>query len=146
MIDLLQNEIRAAMRAKDKRRLTVLRSLMSSVKNNAIDAGVSDPTDADLLECVTKGIKQRKESAAEYRSAGRDDLADKEEYEISILEEFQPQQLSSHELQELIDAAVSQTGATEMSDMGKVLGVLMPQVKGKADGAEVSQMVRQRLS
>lgn len=146
MISKLTSEIKEAMKAKQKDRLTTLRSLLSEAKNIAIDDKRRDATDEDLLKAVTKGIKQRKDSIEQYEEAGRDDLAEVEKFELGILEEFQPKQLTEDEIAALVEEAVAATGASSKADMGKVMGALMPKVKGKADGSLVSKLVNQKLS
>jgi uncharacterized protein YqeY len=146
MVDKLQDEIKKSMRNKNKGRLIVLRSLMSEAKNKAIDAGRREPTADDVLECVTKGIKQRNDSIAEYQKAGRDDLVQKEEYEVAVLQEFQPAQLSEEEIVGLIEDTKKELGVTAMADMGKLMGALMPRVKGRAEGGLVSKLVRGSLT
>ncbi|MGM0462889.1 MAG: GatB/YqeY domain-containing protein [Fibrobacterota bacterium] len=146
MVHKLQDEIKKSMRNKNKGRLIVLRSLMSEAKNKAIDAGRREPTADDVLECVTKGIKQRNDSIAEYKKAGRDDLVQKEESEVAVLQEFQPAQLTEEEIIGMIEDTKKELGVTAMADMGKLMGALMPRVKGRAEGGLVSKLVRSSLT
>ncbi len=146
MIDQLKNEIKSAMKARQKERLATLRSLSSEAKNIAIDDKRREATSEDLLKAVTKGIKQRKDSLEQYESAGREDLAAVERFEITVLEEFQPQQMSEEEITAVVTETIAAVGASSKADMGKVMGALMPKVKGKADGGLVSKVVNQQLS
>lgn len=146
MITKLNSEIKEAMKAKNKERLTTLRSLLSEAKNIAIDDKRREASDEDLLKAVTKGIKQRKDSIEQYVEAGRDDLADVEKFELAVLEEFQPQQMSEEEITAIVTETIDAVGASSKADMGKVMGALMPKVKGKADGSLVSKIVNQKLS
>lgn len=146
MIAKLNSEIKEAMKAKNKERLTTLRSLLSEAKNIAIDDKRREASDEDLLKAVTKGIKQRKDSIEQYEEAGRTDLAEVEKFELSVLEEFQPEQMSEEEITTIVKEIIAAVGASSKADMGKVMGALMPKVKGKADGSLVSKIVNQQLS
>lgn len=146
MVTKLNSEIKEAMKAKNKERLTTLRSLLSEAKNIAIDDKRREASDEDLLKAVTKGIKQRKDSIEQYEEAGRNDLADVEKFELAILEEFQPEQMGEDEITAIVTETIASVGASSKADMGKVMGALMPKVKGKADGSLVSKIVNQQLS
>lgn len=137
--------IKDAMRAKDKARLGVLRMTMSALKQIEVDERV-ELDDARVLAVLDKLVKQRTESAKQYREAGRDDLAEQEEAEMRILREFLPQPLSEAEIDALIDEALAETGASAMQDMGKVMGLLKPKLQGRADMGAVSGKVKGRLS
>ncbi|MCK8515401.1 GatB/YqeY domain-containing protein [Methylonatrum kenyense] len=140
----LQDEIKQAMRAGDKRRLGLLRLVSAAVKQREVDERIS-LSDDDVVALLSKQVKQRQESIAQYESAGRDDLAEQERYEITVLQEFLPQPLDDAEIDRLVDAAITQTAAESMRDMGKVMGVLRPQVQGRADMAAVSARIKTRL-
>ena len=142
--DQIQREIKQAMKEKDHVKLSTLRLLMSEIKNKEIDAG-GELEEADILSLVQKAAKQRKESIEQYRKGGRDELADREQQELEILNAYLPQQLSGEELAEIIKQAMERCGATSPRDMGKVMKEVMPAVKGKADGKEVNAMVRTLL-
>jgi len=132
--------------AKDELKTSTLRLLLSSLKNFEIEKGLNyEATDDDVLTIVSREIKKRKEAIDSYKSANRQDAAEKEEKELKILEEYQPEQMGEEEVRKLVEEAVSQTNASTMQDMGKVMGVLMPKVKGKADGSLVSRIVKERL-
>ncbi len=141
----IQEDTRAAMRAKDKGRLGVLRLISAAIKQREVDERIT-LDDGQVLAVLDKMLKQRRDSVEQYRQAGRDDLADKEEFEIGIIQAYLPQPLSDQELDALIDKAVTETGAAGMKDMGQVMGVLRPQVQGRADMGAVSARVKARLA
>ena len=134
-----------AMRAKEKARLGVFRMALSAIKQIEVDERI-EPDDARVLALLDKLIKQRKDSATQYRDAGRPELAETEEAEILVLQEFLPAQLSDDEIDALIDDAISQTGAAGMQDMGKVMGILKPQLQCRADMGAASGKVRAKLN
>lgn len=132
------------MRAKDKPRLGVLRILMSEFKRIEVDERI-ELDDARVLAVLDKQVKQRKDSARQFAEAGRQELCDQENYEISVIQEFLPSSLSSEEISQIIKEAIAETGASEMSDMGKVMAIVKPQVQGRADMGEVSKQVKAQL-
>ena len=132
-----------AMRAKEKARLGVFRMALAAIKQIEVDERI-EPDDARVLALLDK-IKQRKDSATQYRDADRPELAETEEAEIVVLQEFLPTQLSDAEIDSLIDDAMAQTGASGMQDMGKVMGILKPQLQGRADMGAASGKVRAKL-
>ncbi|PWG64926.1 GatB/YqeY domain-containing protein [Spiribacter halobius] len=136
--------VKDAMRAGDKPRLATLRMVSAAIKQKEVDSRES-LDDAAVLAVLDKMVKQRRESLAQYRDAGRDDLADREQAELDIIAEFLPQPLRDDELDALIDEAVSATGAASQRDMGKVMGQLKPRVQGRADMGAVSARVKARL-
>ncbi len=138
-------DMKAAMKSGDKLRVSTLRLLRSEIKYAEIRKGES-AGEEDIVSVVGREIKKRREAAEQFRQGGRPDAADKEEAEAAILQEYLPEQLSDGEIAALVDEAIAQTGAAGPGDMGKVMGVLMPKVKGKADGAAVSAMVKEKLS
>ncbi|WOH39398.1 GatB/YqeY domain-containing protein [Thalassotalea fonticola] len=145
LLSQLNEEMKTAMRAKDKPRLGVIRMALSSIKLAKID-NQKDMSETEILALITKMIKQRKESVTMFTQGGRDELAAKEQAEITVLEEFLPQALSADEIAQLISAAITQTGAASMADMGKVMAILKPQMQGKADLGQVSGQVRATLN
>ncbi|WP_299019380.1 GatB/YqeY domain-containing protein [uncultured Photobacterium sp.] len=145
LIERLKDEQKAAMKAKDKPRLGAIRLVMAAIKQREVDEKITLSED-DVLAVLTKMVKQRRDSVAQYEAAGRQDLADVELAEISVLEEFMPQPLSDDEVAALLDEAIAATGAASMQDMGKLMGVLKPQVQGRADMGKVSQLVKAKLS
>lgn len=138
------DDIKAAMKAGEKDRLMVLRMLAAAIKQREVDERV-EMDDAQTLAVVEKMIKQRRESISQYEAGGRPELAAKEQSEIGILEPYLPEQLSQLELDKLIEDAIATTGATEMKDMGKVMGLLKPRIQGRADMAVVSAQIKARL-
>ncbi|GAL07025.1 transamidase GatB domain protein [Photobacterium aphoticum] len=144
LIERLKDEQKAAMKAKDKPRLGAIRLAMAAIKQREVDEKITLSED-DVLAVLTKMVKQRRDSVAQYEAANRQDLADVELAEISVLEEFMPQPLSDDEVAALLDAAIASTGAASMQDMGKLMAVLKPQVQGRADMGKVSQLVKAKL-
>lgn len=145
IVEQLQEDIKSAMRAKERERLTTLRSLMSELKNLVIDTG-KELTDDVVAAIVSKGIKIRQDSVTTYEEADREDLAVIERSEIKIYKEYQPAQLSEDEIRTIVSEVIASTGASSAKDMGKVMGALMPKVKGKADGGIVNKIVKELLS
>lgn len=145
LIERLKDEQKAAMKAKNKPRLGAIRLVMAAIKQREVDEKITLSED-DVLAVLTKMVKQRRDSVAQYEAANRQDLADAELAEIAVLEEFMPQPLSDDEVAALLDEAIAATGATSMQDMGKLMGVLKPQVQGRADMGKVSQLVKAKLS
>ena len=141
----LQEDIKEAMKAKDSERLLALRTLMADIRKITIDAGRRDSTDEDVVAAVTKAIKQREDAAAQMESGGRVDLAERERAQADLFRAYQPAQLSSEEIRVIVEAAIAQAGATSAKDKGKVLGLVMPQVKGRADGKTVQSLVASLL-
>ena len=140
----LTEAMKAAMRAKDSERLGTVRMALAALKQVEIDERI-ELDDARVLAILDKQVKQRTDAAKQYREAGRDDLAVKEEAEMVVLKEFLPQPLSADEIGQLIDDAIASTGAAGMQDMGKVMGILKPQIQGRADMGAVSGQVKARL-
>ncbi|HIF9085453.1 TPA: GatB/YqeY domain-containing protein [Photobacterium damselae] len=144
LIERLKDEQKAAMKARDKARLGAIRLALAAIKQREVDEKIT-LTDDDIVAVLTKMVKQRRDSVAQYEAAGRQDLADVELAEISVLEEFMPQPLSDDEVAALLDEAIAATSAAGMQDMGKVMGVLKPQIQGRADMGKVSQLVKTKL-
>ncbi|MDC0611162.1 GatB/YqeY domain-containing protein [Vibrio sp.] len=144
LIDNLKEEQKLAMKAKDKPRLGTIRLALSAIKQREVDEKIT-LTDEDIVSVLTKMVKQRRDSVAQYESAGRQDLADAESAEITVLEEFMPQPLSDEEVAALLDKAIADSNAQSMQDMGKVMGLLKPQIQGRADMGKVSGLVKAKL-
>jgi hypothetical protein len=138
------DDMKAAMRAKDKQRLGTIRLLTAAIKQVEVDER-RELSDDDVVSIVTKMVKQRKDSASQYQDADRKDLADQEIYEIGVLKKYLPEQLSNSELEDLIQQAISNSNAKGMADMGKVMGILRPQLTGRADMGIVSQKIKSLL-
>lgn len=144
LLETLKEAQKDAMRAKDKLRLGTIRMTLAAVKQREIDERI-ELTEGDVLAIVTKMVKQRKDAAQQFAYADRLDLADKELEEIVILESFLPQPLTPEEIDTLIATAISDTGAAGMQDMGKVMGLLKPQLQGRADMGKVSGLIKAKL-
>lgn len=141
----IQEDVTAAMRAKDKPRLGTLRLVTAAIKQLEVDSR-KELDDTGVLAVLEKMLKQRRDSLQQYSDAGRQDLADQESYEIGIIEAYMPEALPVEALDALIHAAIAETGATSMRDMGKVMALLKPQVQGRADLGSVSGTVKQKLT
>lgn len=148
MKDKLQQELRESMLAKNTEKTSVLRLIISAIGYYEINKGGAGyrATDEDVLSVIGTQVKQRKDSIEQYTNAGRPELAEKEKAELDLLSVYLPEQMGEEEVAKLVDEAVAQTGATTIADIGKVMGALMPKVKGKADGGLVSTLVKQKLS
>ncbi len=141
----LQDEMKNAMRAKDKLRLGVIRMALSAIKLAEIDHN-TEATDENVIAVLTKMVKQRKESIKMFTDGGRDELAAKEAEEVSALEFFLPQPLTNAEINDLINQAITDTGAASMADMGKVMATLKPLMQGRADMGAVSGQIKAALN
>ena len=137
--------MKAAMRAKDKQRLGTIRLIQAEIKRIEVDERI-EVDNARLLAVLDKMCKQRRDSIQQYTDAGRTELAEIEIAEINVIQDFLPAQLSEEELSNMIAAAVSSTGAESMKDMGKVMGILKPQLQGRADMGAVSKIVKAKLT
>ncbi|PZV13461.1 MAG: glutamyl-tRNA amidotransferase [Leptolyngbya sp.] len=144
----ISDDIKLAMKAQDKIRLETVRNIKKVIleKESAIrPSGQESLTEEQEIEIVVQLAKQRRDSIAQYQQAGRTDLANQEAQELTILEEYLPKQLSDDEISQTIETIISQVGATSAKDMGKVMGAAMQQLKGKADGKKVQEMVKSKL-
>mgnify|MGYP001114830363 FL=1 len=141
----LKDAMKEAMRAKDKSRLSAIRLIQAEIKRVEVDERI-DIDDARVLAILDKMVKQRRDSISQYQAAGRQELADVEIAEINVIQDFLPAALSEAEIAELVQSAVSQTGAVSMADMGKVMGILRPQIQGRADAGAVSGLVKAALN
>ncbi len=137
--------MKAAMKAKEKERLATIRLIQAEFKRVEVDERI-EIDDARALSILDKRVKQRRDSAQQYQDAGRDELAAKENDEITVIQEFRPVQLSEAELTEMVDAAIAASGASGMQAMGAVMGQLKPQLAGRADMGAVSKLVKARLA
>lgn len=141
----IHDEMKVAMRAKDKPRLGVIRLMQSEFKRIEVDERI-ELDDARVLAVLDKMVKQRRDSAKQYEDADRQDLADQERFEIEVVSSFLPQALSPDEINQLIGSAISSSGASGMQDMGKVMGILKPQLQGRANIGAVSKLIKDQLS
>ena len=145
LIDQLKEKQIIAMKAKDKVTLGTIRLVMSEVKQREVDNKIN-LSDNDILEVLTKMMKQRRDSLAQYLTANRQDLADVEQAEIFVIQKFMPQPLTEEEILALVDAGLQNTNPTSMQDMGKVIAWLKPRIQGRADMANISSLVREKLA
>jgi uncharacterized protein len=141
----ITEDMKAAMRAKDAPRLSAIRLLLAAMKQREVDERI-ELTDSDILVIMEKMLKQRRDSVTQYEAGGRQDLADVEKFEISVLSGYMPQQLTETEIAGEVAAAVAAVGAKGMQDMGKVMAVLKPKLAGRADMARVSSLVKAKIA
>ena len=141
----ITEDMKTAMRAKEKARLGVIRMALAAIKQREVDERTT-LDDAAIIAVIDKMIKQRRDSAAQYQEAGRDELAAQENAEIEILQDYLPPAMSEADIAAAIDKAIADTGASSAQDMGKLMGVLKPQLQGRADLGVVSGLVKQRLA
>jgi uncharacterized protein YqeY len=137
--------MKAAMRAKDSARLSAIRLLLAGIKQREVDER-KELTDADVTSVIEKMIKQRRESIAQFEKAARNDLVDAEKFELAVLSGYLPQQMSDAEVQQELQKAISESGASGIKDMGKVMALLKQRLAGKADMGKVSNLVKTKLS
>jgi uncharacterized protein YqeY len=145
LLKKLQEEMKAAMKSGDKEKLSTVRMLISEIKKVQIDQK-KELTDEEIIQILQRYAKQRKESIKQYKEAGREDLAEKEERELKIVQEFLPKQLSEEEIKKIVEEVINETGASSMKDMGRVMKAVMEKVKGRAEGSVVSSIVKEKLS
>ena len=142
---LITNDMKLAMKAKDKAALKAIRMILGAIKQKEIDERI-ELTDGQALSVIQKMVKQRKDSISQFSDAGRTDLVDIEEAELIIINNYMPKQLSKDEVEAAVIKAISETGADSMKDMGKLMGVLKSQLDGKADMGVISQLIKAKLS
>ena len=140
----ITEDMKTAMRAKDAPRLSAIRLLLAAIKQREVDERI-EMDDEQVLTIIEKMLKQRRDSISQYASAGRQDLADVEQFEITVLQTYLPQPLTDAEVDALLEQAIQATGAAGMKDMGKVMSILKPQITGRADAGKVSALVKSRL-
>jgi uncharacterized protein YqeY len=143
--DRITGDMKAAMRAKDSQRLSAVRLLLAAMKQKEVDERV-ELSDADVLSIIDKMVKQRRESIAQYEKATRADLVAQEQFEIGVLSAYLPQQVTEAEVAEAVAAAVAESGAASVKDMGKAMALLKPRLAGKADMGKVSALLKSKLS
>lgn len=147
LVEQLQADLTAAMKARDAETTGTLRMVMAAVKNARVAPGQDgEISDEQALDLLSKEAKKRREAIEAYQNAGRDELAAKEQAELEVIQRYLPQPLTEDEIRALVDEAIAQTGATGPSDMGKVMGAVTPKTKGRADGKIVSALVKDRLA
>ena len=145
MLALLQEELKTAMKAKDKATLTGLRNIIGKLKAQRIDKG-DDLTDQECIQILQSSVKQLKDSIEQYEKGGRDDLAKVEAFELKLIEKYLPEQLSEEEIRISVQNTIKSTGAKSMQDMGRVMGSVMKNLAGAVDGKVVQKIVQEKLS
>ena len=145
LVATIKAEMKAAMKARAKERLATIRLIQAEFKRIEVDERI-DIDDARALAILDKMVKQRRDSASQYRDAGREELAAQEDAEIAVIQEFLPQQLSEAEISDAIDAALATIDASGMTAMGPLMGILKPQMQGRADMGQVSRLVKAKLN
>ncbi len=141
----IREDMKLAMKAKEKEKLGVIRLILAAIKQREVDERI-ELDDQQVLQLLDKMVKQRRDSIEQFDKAGRDDLSAIEQQEMLIIQQYLPQQLTEVEIEALIDDAVASTGAAGMKDMGKVMGILRPQLQGRADLGAASQKIKAKLS
>jgi len=145
LIATIEDELKDAMKDRDAERRDALRLILNALKSS--EKELQRPLSEDEeLQVLQRERKRRVEAAEAFRSGGREEQADAEEYELEVLEEFMPEPLSEDEIEEIVDDAIAEVGATSMADLGRVMADVMPQIAGRADGSVVSQIVREKLA
>ena len=142
--DRVAEEMRTAMKAREQARVAALRMLMTAVKNAEVEK-LHELSDDEVLDVIAREAKRRRESIEAFEKGGRTDLVEKETAELRVLESYLPEKLSDDELAAIVDQAVAETGATSPKQMGEVMKALMPKIRGRADGAQVSALVKAKL-
>lgn len=142
----IMDDVKAAMKNKEADRLSAIRFLQSAIKNKEIDLRPKEITDEDIMSVIKKSAKQRKDSIEQYEKAGRQDLVDKEKFELSVIEQYLPEQMSEEQVSGIVDEVVAALGASTMKDMGAVMKEVQAKTAGAADGKMVSQLVKAKLS
>jgi uncharacterized protein YqeY len=145
LLELLNSDMKQAMRDKEKKKLSVIRLVKSALQNEGIQLG-RELTDDESLTVLTRELKQRKDSLHEFNKAGRDDLSEQVQEEITILAKYMPEQLSEEEVRRIVSETIAEVGASSKADMGKVMAAVMPKVKGKAEGSLINKLVQEGLS
>ncbi|WP_433743226.1 GatB/YqeY domain-containing protein [Falsibacillus pallidus] len=146
LLERLNEDMKQAMKNKEKEKLSVIRLLKAALQNEAIKLGKQELSEDEELTVLSREVKQRKDSLLEFENAGREDLAEKVRTEITYVEIYMPKQLSEDEVRQIVKETIEEVNASSKADMGKVMSALMPKVKGKADGSLVSKLVQQLLS
>lgn len=140
----LTDEMKDAMRAKEKERLGTIRLILAELKRIEVDERI-DVDDTRVLAVLDKMTKQRRDSVAQFEAAGREDLAATERFELEVISTFLPAAMTADEISQLIEEAISATGASSMADMGKVMGIIKPKAQGRADMGEISKLIKAKL-
>jgi|Napbiome12C3dose_1001474.scaffolds.fasta_scaffold00001_21 hypothetical protein len=145
LLSKIQSDLKTAQLARDEIKVSTLRLLLSEAKNKEIAKG-DNLSDEDVISVISREVKKRKEAAESFRSGGREEMAAKEELEAKVLEGYLPEQISTEELTKVVEETINELGASSLADMGKVIGAVMGKLKGQADGAVISALVKEKLS
>ncbi|NBJ68563.1 MULTISPECIES: GatB/YqeY domain-containing protein [Clostridia] len=146
LLETLNQDMKQAMKNKDKITLSVIRMVKASIQNETIKLGKDPLSEDEEMTILSREVKQRKDSLQEFKSAGRDDLVQQLETELDILQTYMPKQLTNEELEAIVQLTIEEVNATSKKDMGKVMSAIMPKVKGKADGSQINKLVQKQLS
>ena len=141
----ITDDMKSAMRSKDSQRLGTIRLLLAAIKQKEVDERI-ELVDADIISIIDKMLKQRRDSISAFSKADRKDLVEKEEFELKVLQEYMPQQLTEHEVEKAIVEAIESVGANSMKDMGAIMNILKPQFSGKTNMADVSKKIKTKLT
>ncbi|WP_100488637.1 GatB/YqeY domain-containing protein [Sporolactobacillus pectinivorans] len=145
LVDRLNSDMKQAMKARDKVRLSVIRMIKTALQNESIKK-MKELSEDEVLAVLSRELKQRKDSLQEFENAGRQDLVEEVSNEIAIVQTYMPEQLSEEDIKSIIDETISEVGAGSKADIGKIMKVIMPKLKGRADGSLVNRLVRSKLS
>lgn len=146
LLEKLNQDMKQAMKNKDKETLSVIRMVKASLQNESIKLGKHVLSEDEELTILSREVKQRKDSLQEFKSAEREDLVQKTETELHILEKYMPKQLTNEELEAIVQSTIEEVNATSKKDIGKVMSAIMPKVKGRADGSQINKLVQKQLS
>ncbi|KQL53503.1 hypothetical protein AN964_08340 [Heyndrickxia shackletonii] len=146
LLERLNEDMKQAMKNKEKEKLSVIRMLKASLQNEAIKLKKENLTEEEELTILSREVKQRKDSLQEFKDAGREDLVEKIQTELTFVNIYMPKQLTDEELTSIVEETIREVNATSKADIGKVMSAIMPKVKGKADGSAVNKKVQQQLS
>lgn len=146
LIEKIKAEVKEAMKQKDTVKLSTLRMLNSAIKNTAIDKRKETLDDSEVIEVVSRAVKQHKDSIENYKNANREELVEQEQKELNILMEYMPEQMSEDEIRKIAADSIAEIGEVSVADFGKVMGQIMSKVKGKADGNIVTRIVKEELN
>ncbi|GAA0443059.1 GatB/YqeY domain-containing protein [Lentibacillus halophilus] len=146
LVEQLNEDMKHAMKNKEKEKLAVIRMIKASLQNETIKLGKNNLSEDEELTVLSKELKQRKDSLQEFESAGRDDLVSKINTEIHVIESYMPSQLTDEELEEMVTSTIQEVNASSKKDMGTVMNTIMPKVKGRADGARINKLVQKHLN
>jgi uncharacterized protein YqeY len=146
LLERLNHDMKQAMKNREKEKLSVIRMLKAALQNEAIKLGKNELAEDEELTVLSREVKQRKDSLQEFQNAGREDLVEKIQTELTYVNEYMPKQLTEDELEQIVTETISEVNASSKADLGKVMSAIMPKVKGKADGSLVNKLVQKHLS